>query len=203
MSEQQQQQEELTPTPEQVRGFQQRVRATLALSAMDKYFATLTGNQLFSHPAHTGCILVPQLAQELLLLDLGEKVGIGAPPKHARWLNFWPFDAIVASKKELFFVSKSFEWAATKMPRITISTGELPTSVLLSKLCNQEETYLYSVADVRLVHSAQLLSEGNPVKVFKSLEGVPIAKTREVYETKHRQSIDNEFTRTEQHFSGQ
>lgn len=198
-----QNQEELTPTPEQVRGFQQRVRATMALSAMDKYFAGLNANQMYAHPAHTGCIMVPQLAHELLLLDLGESVGIGAPPKHALWLNFWPFDAIVASKKELFFVSRSFEWAATKMPRITISTGELPTSVLLSRLCNQEQTYLYSVTDVRLVHSAQLLSDGNPIKVFKSLDGVPIINTREAYERKHMQSIDNDFTRTEQHFTGQ
>lgn len=199
MSEQQAE-EALTPTPEQVQGYKERIRATLSIGQFNKFCASLPEGGLLNHNKHQSCIVIPRLASELLLVEVGDSVGIAAAKRHSIWMNCWPYEALVASDKELFFVSKSYEWQQKPMHQIVVSTGPLPYSTLLNRLVNQGEAYVYEVDDPRMIHSARMLCDRVPIKVFQAVDGIPVHKTRQHYEGVALRAVDSALTRTEAHF---
>lgn len=192
--------EELRPTEDQIRGFAQRVKGTISMLSFDKLCAGMTSQQFFNHSTEAGCLVIPQLANEIMLLEIDDEICLGVTKKNSIWMDGWPFDFIAATKKELFFVSKSYEWMQTKIPKIGVSTGPLPASKMLSRLCNQSQVYLYEVKEPRVMHSASLMRDGEPVKVFKSLDGVSVKATREHYEREGMNASDTAYSRTERHF---
>lgn len=193
--------QELSPTPEQIRGYAQRMRATFGHGYFDNFCAGLHTGQIFNHKQHHQCVVIPQLASELIFVEVGDAIGLAAPKKHSKWMDKWPYEAIVVTQKELIFVSKLYDWVGKPVLKTCVSTGVLPYTPMLNRFFNQSETYIYEVEDPRLIYSARLLCEGDPIKVYKSVDGIPVTDTREYYERAQRAAVNDSFSRIEKHFA--
>lgn len=192
--------EELQPTPEQVEAYAQRAVATLALGRFSAMCGALNNGMVTNHARHADCIVIPEMASQLALLDMPDGVGLAAPKAHAAWMDQWPYDCIVATGNELIFVSREYEWMQSKVQQISVSVGTLPYSSRLNAMVNQPTVKLYELEPGG--NKARLINAGRPIKVFHSIEDVPIIKTREHYEQKTSKSDDSRLSRIESHFSG-
>lgn len=193
--------EQLAPTPEQTQAYAKLIGYTLSMGKFDKMASTLPPNNYSQHLTQQGCVVLHPLASELILLEVDDQVCIGAPQKHAEWLDKWPLECLVVSERELFFVSHKFEWARTEIKPIGVSTGELSPNELLGRMCSQQHVYIYEIDDSRNVGSARMLQSGEPTKVLWAKENVPVLKTREHYFVTAPKDTSSELSRVQSLYS--
>lgn len=173
------QDDEITVTPEMEADYAARMEATTAMYSLDKLVAGSPDGFVMQHLTQQGCVVIPSLATELILMEVADEVCIGVPRKHALWLNVWPFSAIIATENELFFVSREYEWLNTSISPLGVSTGPLQPSVLLSRLTNQKDVKFFEVDDPLNIKMARPLRRGATTLMFHSHPEVAILKTRE------------------------
>lgn len=193
--------DQLVATPEQIAAYTKLAGYTLAMGKFDKMASTLPPSDYAQHRTQHGCVVLHNLATELLILEVDNQVCIGVPSKHAEWLDKWPLECLVVTANEVFFVSHKFEWGGEKMKPIGVGTGELPPSELISRMCNQQAVYIYEIDNPENIQMARKLQSGEPALVFWAKESVPVLKTREHYFVTAPKDTSHELARVQQLYS--
>lgn len=171
--------DEFTPTPELAEAYQQRFRAFIGLGLWDKYCASLQSpHSISAHQTQADCIVVPSLGAAFSVVECDDGFGIAVPRKHADWINVFPLDFIVATRSEIFFISKSFVWLNELHPALGISLGPMVASDLLARLCNSGTIKFYIADDISQPTKGELLREGKSVPILKEKTGIPLFKTK-------------------------
>lgn len=205
MADNDQEDDEFTPTPEQAEAYRQRTQATIGLGRFDRFCASLQSSQLQAHKTHPDCIVVSTLGNSMSVVEYDEgKVGIAVPPMHAAWIELFPFDFVCATATEIIFVSRLYKWLNEEVPVMGISLGAMVPSELLAKMCNQEAVQMFMVdnADLANPKNGVLLRDGMPIEVFQAKDEVPLFKTRAHYERIKGETVFDPKSNLHSHFAG-
>lgn len=192
----------LTPTPEQIAAYQQRVQAAIGLGRFDMFLASLHGSQIEPHKTQANCIVVQQLGASMSAVEYDGKIGIAVPEIHAAWIDNFPFDFIGVTAREVFFITKSFTWLKEEVETLGVSLGTMIEGELLARMCNQSTVDFFVVESLAAPRKGRQIRQGAPVRIFQAQDAVPLFKTRDHYESIYRAANPDPQAELRSHFVG-